>query len=207
MTRLSRIDSYPSTAVKCDLFVLVENKKRCGISLFTTWPRNVCTKGWLHLSKRINIYVHAISQDIYLIFTPLYYQCFMDISWNCRCAEVSIPLLKTFHPIVSYICRNCSKKLLRMCFTYRTRFFLLTFKPVMYNSGGVNLTILVTGPQHFPKLPPIFKFDVPIGSVSYIGLILKWDFSISAVTINHTPKISHPYFNWYFYQNTSVCMH
>ena len=34
--------------------------------------------------------------------------------------------------------------------------------------------------------------------------LLKWDFSISAVTIHHTPKISHPYFHWFFYQNTSV---
>ena len=23
---------------------------------------------------------------------------------------------------------------------------------------------------------------------------------------NHTPKFYHPYFHWYFYQNTSVCM-
>ena len=37
--------------------------------------------------------------------------------------------------------------------------------------------------------------------------LLKWDFYISAVTIYHIPKISHPYFHWYSYQNTSVCMH
>ena len=24
---------------------------------------------------------------------------------------------------------------------------------------------------------------------------------------NHKPKFYHPYFHWYFYQNTSVCMH
>ena len=24
---------------------------------------------------------------------------------------------------------------------------------------------------------------------------------------NHIPKIWHPYFYWYFYENTSVCMH
>ena len=41
---------------------------------------------------------------------------------------------------------------------------------------------------------------------NYLGM-LKWDFSFSAVTINHIPKISHPYFHWYSYQNTSVCMH
>ena len=36
---------------------------------------------------------------------------------------------------------------------------------------------------------------------------LKWISSFSAVTNNHTQNIYHPYFHWYFYQNTSVCMH
>ena len=43
-----------------------------------------------------------------------------------------------------------------------------------------------------------------IKSAKEIKDILKWDFYISAVTIYHIPKISHPYFHWYSYQNTSL---
>ena len=41
------------------------------------------------------------------------------------------------------------------------------------------------------------------------GLCTKVSFfcQCSAVTNNPTQKIYHPYFHWYFYQNTSVCMH
>ena len=64
------------------------------------------------------------------------------------------------------------------------------------NSNGQGVTIT---PCELPSLLPPWLL--------LLYLLLKWDFSISAVTINHTPKISHPYFHWYFYQNTSVCMH
>ena len=44
-----------------------------------------------------------------------------------------------------------------------------------------------------------FNFDqIPNDSTS----LLKWDSSFSAVTNNPTQKIYHPYFHWYFYQNT-----
>ena len=35
-------------------------------------------------------------------------------------------------------------------------------------------------------------------------IFLKWVSRTVAEANNHTPKISHPYFHWYFYQNTSV---
>ena len=38
------------------------------------------------------------------------------------------------------------------------------------------------------------------------NFILKWDSSFSAVINIPTQKIYHPYFHWYFYQNTSVGM-
>ena len=82
------------------------------------------------------------------------------------------------------------------------RFYLATFlgkwnKTVEAKSDMFYLYIFWHFVSTIANYMPIF----------FVQRFLKWDFSISAVTINHTPKISHLYFHWYFYQNTSVCMH
>ena len=41
-------------------------------------------------------------------------------------------------------------------------------------------------------------------SINHINL--KWVSRTVAQANNHISKIQHPYFHWYFYQNTSVCM-
>ena len=111
--------------------------------------------------------------------------------WNWRCSKVRIPLLKTFHPIVSYICRNCSKKLLRMCFTYSTRFFFyLSSSDVQFRGFQFDLTLL--DPQHFPKLPPFFKFDLQI--LMHITYRISWylQFSKLKIILNTQPSIWNP---------------
>ena len=91
--------------------------------------------------------------------------------WNWRCSKVRIPLLKTFHPIVSYICRNCSKKLLRMCFTYSTRFFFyLSSSDVQFRGFQFDLTLL--DPNIFQNYLRFSNLMCQLVYVCDMGLIL-----------------------------------
>ena len=149
MTRLSRVDSYPSTAVKCDLFVLVQNKKRCGISLFTTWPRNLWTKGWIQLSRRINIYMR-----FYKIFI-LYCQCFMDIFGIAGAQKLEYHFWKHFIPLFHTYAETAVKNYYE-CALHTEQGFSLNFHPVMYNSGDVNLTLKFSFSEKATKICAIF---------------------------------------------------
>ena len=131
MTRLkSRVASTSHCSKMWPLCISAEQKKVWDFSLYYMAAKFMHERRNSFIKE--NWYLHVFLQDIYFVLSILH-----GYFWNWRCAKVRIPLLKTFHPIVSYICRNCSKKLLRMCFTYiQNKVFLLTF--IQWCPGDVN---------------------------------------------------------------------
>ena len=51
----------------------------------------------------------------------------------------------------------------------------------------------------------VMEFVLIVGQ-KYVDFWLKWVSRTIAEADNHTPKIQRPYFHWYFYQNTPICM-
>ena len=80
---------------------------------------------------------------------------------------------------------------------------------MLYTLNGIDLFTSWKAINTFctKSIIKIRKEDTAAVFTFFWKVMLKWDFYISAVTIYHILKISHPYFHWYFYQNTLVCTH
>ena len=86
-----------------------------------------------------------------------------------------------------------------------------TFAPAGTNNwGNPNLSSLYEFSGKSIYIHKTWYVDNSTGNSfgdSRLKKLIEWVLRTVAQANNHTPKILDPYYPWYFYQNTSVCMH